>query len=503
MTDTPTLRPPYVDIVVSDSSLQVVTQQAISSLIVDNMVEPHTFVFGNGLARIRQDGDDPFLEVMGGVELKNVLGRTARWQRFNKRGFLYETFPPVEVVRNVLAEPGLPLARVDRIVTAPVFAPDGTFDTTPGYQSAARVFYAPRPGFSIRQVPTRPTPRDVQEALSLILGDVYGDFPFVGDSDRAHALAGMLLPFARNLIEGPTPLHLIDAPARGSGKTLLAAAMTIPSAEQVAVATEARSEEEWRKRIGSFLSTGPQVILLDNLKSHLDSAALDAVLTCELWTDRLLGRNDRQIRYPNKALWIATGNGVTLSVDLARRTIPIGLDANMELPHTRRPESFKHPLLGKWMREHRGEVVWACAVLIRHWIVTGRPQGDVPPLGSFESWTATIGGILEVAGVDGFLIGHDEFQANFNPESTSWHTFVQAWWTDYQGRLVRAGELVSTYDRLDVDFLGIADRSSKGSSTALGSALLKHRNTIHGGLRIVLAGDKNQGGNRWRLELTS
>lgn len=490
---------PYVDIGISNVGLRSVTWLAIRSLKLDNTVEPRTFVFGTGLARIRQDREDPFLEVLGTDELRNVLGRTASWYQIDRNGRHFEVFPPSEVVRNVLAEPSLPLPTIDRIVTAPVFANDGSFDTTLGYQPKARVFYAPKKGFAILPVPTKPSENDVERALALIFDDVLTDFPFAGESDRAHALAGMLLPFVRNMVDGPTPMHLVDAPARGSGKTLLAQAMIFPSAERTAVATEARSEEEWRKRIGSFLSTGPQAVLLDNLKKHLDSAALDAVLTAEMWTDRLLGRNDKQIRYPNKALWIATGNGVTLSIDLARRTVPIGLDANMEQPHTRPTDTFKHRNLQGWMKQHRGDLVWACAVLVRRWIAANRPDGNTPPLGSFESWSATLGGILEVAGIDGFLIGHDEFQSNFNPESTSWRAFVYSWWDDHQDSLVRAGELVSTYDRLDDDFLGLNFRSSRSISTTLGNALLKHRNTIHGDYRIVLAGDKNQGGNRWRL----
>jgi putative DNA primase/helicase len=501
VTTTSSRTPPYLSIMISDVGLDRVTLRAVTSLKIDNAVEPRTFQFGTGMARLRQDGDEPLLEVMGTTELKNVLGRTACWYKTTPKGRLVETFPPDTVVRNVLAEPDVRLARVDRIVTAPVFALDGSFDTTPGYQRNAQVFYAPRPGFTMRPVPADPTPRDVEKALSVIFGDVLVDFPFDGLSDRAHAVAGMLLPFVRNMVDGPTPLHLVDAPARGSGKTLLAQAMIIPSAEQTAVATEAKSEEEWRKRIGAVLSTGPQAILFDNLKNHLDSAALDAVLTAELWSDRLLGRNDKQIRYPNKALWVATGNGVTLSVDLARRTVPIGLDANMELPHTRPADTFKHRNLQRWMRQHRGDIVWACAVLIRRWIASGRPEGDTPPLGSFESWTATIGGILEVVGIEGFLTGLDEFRANFNPESSSWGAFVDAWWDDHRDALVRAGELVSTYEKLDDDFLGVLGHSSKSSSTTLGMALLKHRNTIHGDYRIVRSEGKNQGGNRWRLKL--
>jgi hypothetical protein len=41
--------------------------------------------------------------------------------------------------------------------------------------------------------------------------------------------------------------------------------------------------------------------------------------------------------------------------------------------------------------------------MARAWVVAGRPNGDNPTLGSFESWCTTIGGILQYAGLNGFL----------------------------------------------------------------------------------------------------
>jgi hypothetical protein len=53
------------------------------------------------------------------------------------------------------------------------------------------------------------------------------DFPFVRDSDRAHAVAAILLPFLQRIIGGLAPIHLIEAPTQGSGKGLLASLISI------------------------------------------------------------------------------------------------------------------------------------------------------------------------------------------------------------------------------------------------------------------------------------
>jgi len=41
----------------------------------------------------------------------------------------------------------------------------------------------------------------------------------------------------------------------------------------------------------------------------------------------------------------------------------------------------------------------ACLVMIRAWVNAGRPRPPVRPLGSFESWSYVIGGVLHNANV--------------------------------------------------------------------------------------------------------
>lgn len=143
----------------------------------------------------------------------------------------------------------------------------------------------------------------------------------------------------------------MDAPTKGTRKTLLVEMVPHISAGNVNISTEARSDDEWRKRIGAWLSAGPVAIWIYNLKRRLDTGALAAVLTEDLWVDRQLGRNDAAIRYHNRALWIATWNGVVLSDEIARRTIPIYLDSGLERPYLGETNGFHHPGLRGWVTE--------------------------------------------------------------------------------------------------------------------------------------------------------
>jgi hypothetical protein len=89
------------------------------------------------------------------------------------------------------------------------------------------------------------------------------------------------------MIDGPTPLHLIEKPSPGTGATLMVDVIaTIHTGCGASVMTEGRDDEEWRKRITAKLRQIPSLVLIDNLRAELDSAALAAALTAPFWEDR-------------------------------------------------------------------------------------------------------------------------------------------------------------------------------------------------------------------------
>jgi len=62
-------------------------------------------------------------------------------------------------------------------------------------------------------------PREqVARARALLVDELLVDFPFVKESDRAHAVAAILLPFLRRMIGGLAPIHLIEAPTKAPVK---------------------------------------------------------------------------------------------------------------------------------------------------------------------------------------------------------------------------------------------------------------------------------------------
>ncbi len=466
---------------------------------------------------LREANDPPFLFRYGGLpaqiekddhgaavvreitqdRLRYHLARAANW--YSGRKEKKSALPPLHVVRDMLATPNPPLPILTRIVETPVFGRKGRLQEMPGYHRGSRTYYAPGRRLDIPKVPIKPTKADVQRARRLIVEDLFGDFPFVGPAECAHAVALLLLPFVRDLIEGPTPLHLIEKPTPGTGGTLLAdVVIRIVTGRPAAAMTEGRDEDEWRKRITSKLMTGPTVLLIDNLRRRLESAAVSAAMTAETWEDRLLGHT-QQVRAPVRCAWVATGNNPSLAGDIARRTIRIRLDAKIDRPWLRK--GFRHPNLRGWVARHRGELVWAALTLIRAWLKKGKPQSQ-KPLGMYERWVGVMGGILNVAGIPGFLENLEEFYEESDAEGAAWRTFVAAWWARFRDRKVGVSDLYPLVnpqqrhgDPIDLPIGEGTDRSQK---TRLGKLLVGMRDRQFDGFRIVKAGVRGRA-QTWRL----
>ena len=114
-------------------------------------------------------------------------------------------------------------------------------------------------------------------------------------------------------------------------------------------------------------------------------------------------------RLPIKCIWIATGNNPTLSTEIARRTIRIRIDAKTDQPWQRDSSQFRHADIMSWVKKNRGELIWAALTLAKAWISAGCPEPTgIKLLGGFEEYRRVIGGILEVAGIKGFLGNADE-----------------------------------------------------------------------------------------------
>ena len=373
--------------------------------------------------RIIDSDRGPQIQLLDEATMFGLLVRHADWiARHGSK--VTDAKPPKELARDMLSMPDPALPALEAIVTTPVFTPQGSLLTTPGYDPASRLWYEPMPGFALPEIPTEPTEDDAAEAVRLLTEELFVDFPFAAESDEAHALAALLLPFVRRLIPGCAPIHLIEAPTPGSGKSLLADLISIVARGRACEATTlTRDENEARKKITALLAHGAPIVLVDNVRNELDSAQLASALTAEAWTDRILGAT-RMVEFPNRATWLVTANNPKLSLEIARRSIRIRLNPEQEQPWER--DGFKHDPIRGWARQQRPQLVAAVVTLVQYWLARGRPAGH-RKLGSFEDWAAVMGGILRCAGVRGFLEDTADFYAAADSDSQEWRAFAIAW----------------------------------------------------------------------------
>ena len=367
-----------------DGDLARLTDRSWSLLFASN-APPWLYRCGGGPSWVERDDDGrPVPRPMTEDRLRHVLAQLVNWRKRAPNGDLVPAYPPPVLLKNLLATPDPALPVLAGIVTAPVFGSDGTLITEPGYHPAARLLYEPAPELRAAAGPgaTR-RPQQIAAARSLLLDDLLGDFPFVGDAERAHALALLLLPFVRPMIAGPTPLHMVEKPAPGTGATLMVDAISIiATGTSASVMVEGRDEDEWRKRLTAKLREIPSILLIDNLRRQLDASSVAAALTAPYWEDRVLGKSE-MVRFPIRCVWIATGNNPQFSNEIARRMVRIRLDPHEDQPWLR--EGFRHPNLLAWVWQNRARLVAACLTLGRAWIAAGMPRHQ-KTIGSFEGW---------------------------------------------------------------------------------------------------------------------
>jgi len=124
--------------------------------------------------------------------------------------------------------------------------------------------------------------------------------------------------------------------------------------------------------------------------------------------------------------------------------------------------------------QHRAELIRACITLVQNWIARGRPAGQAS-LGSFERWAAVIGGILQSAGIDGFLDNSsDQAAQDADEQGSRWQRFVQDWWHDHHDRAVGPGALVDIaygHSLIREEKDGSPESRARSAATRLGLAL--------------------------------
>lgn len=412
---------PLPEIQINNRQLRDIVKDSLAALYAAND-PPSIFVRSGQLVYVdRDERERPSIIDVTKDHLRGRLSRAANYIRAGENSDT-ATYPPDDVCRDILSMPASEwqFPPLEVVVEIPTLRADGTILDTPGYDAASRMLYIPDSNLRMAPIPEDPVSDEVDEAISL-LNEAVGEFPYSDQASRANLFGLLLTPIVRPTINGTTPIALIDAPQAGTGKSLLANVVSlITTGRHAPMMPYPNSEEEMQKQIGSTLLQGRSLVCFDNVEGILKSPTLALVLTAKDYEDRILGVSKNML-VSNRATWIATGNNIRPSGDLPRRCYHIRLDAKTSKPYIGR--QYKHENLEAWVIEHRGELIRALLILARRWFDLGCLQYVQNPLGSFEQWHRTIGGILQCAGINGFMSNHDQLVEQ-DEHDLQWEQFL-------------------------------------------------------------------------------
>ncbi|MBI1382573.1 MAG: hypothetical protein GC161_15965 [Planctomycetaceae bacterium] len=383
-----------------------------------------------------------------------------------------------------------PFPTLRGIVTAPTLRADGSVLQVPGYDAASGLIFAPG-GTAFPPVPDRPTRAEAVAALALF-GDLLAGFPFEDADARSVALSAILSGLVRASL-GAIPLHAFDAPTAGTGKTLLAeTAAIIVTGNEPASFSQGKEEGEDEKRIGAALRAGDACFLIDNCERAVGGDTLCSVISQRQVSIRILGRSEK-VELPCDVLVMATGNGLQIHGDMARRTVKCLLDSKVERPE-RRAFGFDPRDLA---RERRAELVVAALTVMRARVLA---EGAEPPspVGSFGRWNQLVRAALlwTEAGDPARTM---ERLVEENEGGSELGAILVRWMDAFGDNELHAADLKN-----DEELMGLlveATRRPAWSTKSVGWVLRKHRRKIVGGLTLNQVGEDKHGAI-WRVTRT-
>ena len=304
----------------------------------------------------------------------------------------------------------------------------------PGFDPDSGFFYAGEPI----------EPKDGMETIDGILEE----FDFKTDVDRVNFIGMLLVAVLINKFRHLKPLVLFCGNQAGIGKTTLASILgVVKCGGDTAPVTQVyqTDDRELEKELGTTLKTGQSIIILDNVKSKIDSPVLERCVTDPTNTFRKLGTQD-QIKVDNYSMYCITANGPSVADDLIGRSIVVNLEVFGD-PKKRRfkTDNLLQDVIGK-----RDAILAELLGMIARWKQAGMPEANIDSRDG--AWAKIIGGILETSGLHGLNSNWIEASDELSEERgvlVDFLTDVVKAWSDDEDDEKRLLDWTTSADLLD------------------------------------------------------
>jgi putative DNA primase/helicase len=313
--------------------------------------------------------------------MERALGCNARWAAMRKKEPV-TIDPPSSVVEQILGMVGeWRFKPLTGLVQCPTLRRDGSVLDAEGYDERTGLLLTT--SFLMPAMPKAPSIEDAQRALATLC-ELLKEFPFDTEESKAVALSMLITPVCRGAMN-VAPIHLLTAPAPGTGKSYLGdCAAMIATGEQLPVESMAAKYEETEKRLVGSLLAGFPIIGIDNCRGTISGDLFCQIAERPIISVRALGSSEK-FQIHNTFSMFINGNNTTVAEDLVRRALRCRLDANLEHPELR---EFKNDPL-TMIAADRGKYIASCLTIPRAYFAADRPRRR-PVLASYADWCRTV-----------------------------------------------------------------------------------------------------------------
>jgi hypothetical protein len=345
------------------------------------------FIAGGVLSRWRDSKGA--MQVINTANFGSLLGLGFSFcvQKFSPTGEEILEFMsqcPADLRTTVLETSYFPDVReVEAVLNRPVVTVDGeVVGTTPGYDADSKfLFHETEPLVTV----------SVEDAYRAIK-DVFVDFP---EGIIPGALALIFTDLCRPSLT-TAPMVFVNAPAPGSGKSLLAeCCLSIVNSAPLTPLGETKGDnQEFDKQLKSYLSQYPgRAVFFDDFSGTVNQQMLKMILTSPNAVEfRILG-TPKQYKARTNFMIVMTGNNLVVDFEISRRSIEILVDTGVENPSAdatiqrrRTPDQLRAHI------KNNQTFLLSCAVtMLVDAIKNATNQHKTRPMGSFETWADVVG----------------------------------------------------------------------------------------------------------------
>ena len=386
--------------------------------------------------------------------MKSEMNKRMTFMRRTDKGDGIREPIPKEVGEYVYQQAYTELPQSPEIIYTPLFTAKGDLVMTPGYKEDLNILMA-NINFTV-DVPQNPTWDEVEEAVKFLREEVLIDFPFLDydlngterrEPSEANALAMLITPFMRRMINGCTPVFFVSKPTPGTGGTLLGKLpMLLFDGQESAPMRYTQNEEEMQKSLLSAIIETRSHLFFDDVKEFNNRALLQSITAQEIG-GRMLGKTANVSR-PNLFNWIGTGNNPIVLSEMERRIVWVRLNGKTVDIQTR---VFRHKDFTDFLHTNRSKIVGYILTMIQYWIDLEKPAFEERKRASFEDWSRKVGGVLKACGVEGFL--DNRASAIADMDETAIRSFVKEWIKKFGFEKVLTGKLFEHAYGMEMDII--------------------------------------------------